>query len=502
MSELNKMRTETYKERVLDFAKKWILKFSDKNIDYVELVDHFLADDCKSLDFEMDCGKAFSEKYKKACNDVTELKKIIGDITDIKLLGSAIYSRWRYFNHWAYSAEEILEPENVSWFICVFERLIKLTDTNIIGIMENPKKISLQSNNISFGHCPECDEIVEQHLTVNSKGQVWFFDFSFGDGNLPYKKVSKKYFRIAKEKAKNIIEIITTYFKNDYIQEFATDIGGWKLHISDDSGKSKVYLGSLCCSLICNDFDISDLLRNTLGMPNLFAFDGRNVPDIINKITVKYEKLLPPRILYNFFKYRDKYKQKLVIDRVHGVLENTQKLEDGSNFTQKIKDKELIENLLDEINSDDFLKMEDDKTKEGNCLSFYSITIDYEKIPSQCIKGNFDKDGLPLNFSEFIERIRELFYNYGLGDIFDETLITGSKPQNDELIFLSVKFDELEKSYYYLTDDESVKIGDIVVVPVGQSNKELTAEVVKVEYFKKEFAPMQIEKVKHILYKK
>lgn len=91
-------------KQVHDFAEKWIDKFRDQKINYVELVDHYMADDCADLGFQMDCGHAFSEKYGSAASKYDELDKIIDDVTDIDLLGSAIYSRWRYFNHWAYDA--------------------------------------------------------------------------------------------------------------------------------------------------------------------------------------------------------------------------------------------------------------------------------------------------------------------------------------------------------------------------------------------------------------
>lgn len=51
---------------------------------------------------------------------------IIENVNDISLLGSAIYSRWRYFNHWAYDAAEILSMSNRSWFIIAFNRLVEL----------------------------------------------------------------------------------------------------------------------------------------------------------------------------------------------------------------------------------------------------------------------------------------------------------------------------------------------------------------------------------------
>lgn len=101
-------------KQVYNFAVKWCDKFRDQNINYIELVDHYIADDCDSLAFKMDCGNAFTEKYGPAFNDYKELDKIIDVVNDIDLLSSAIYSQWRYFNHWAYSGEEILEFGNRS----------------------------------------------------------------------------------------------------------------------------------------------------------------------------------------------------------------------------------------------------------------------------------------------------------------------------------------------------------------------------------------------------
>lgn len=85
-----------------------------------------MADDCKALGFEMDCIHAFSEQYGKASYDAKTLKCIIRKVTDISLLSSANYPRWRYFNHWAYSGLEILEPENLTWFIIALTRLDEL----------------------------------------------------------------------------------------------------------------------------------------------------------------------------------------------------------------------------------------------------------------------------------------------------------------------------------------------------------------------------------------
>ena len=46
--------------------------------------------------------------------------------------------------------------------------------------------------------------------------------------------------------------------------------------------------------------------------------------------------------------------------------------------------------------------------------------------------------------------------------------------------FCSVTFDEGYKSYYYLTEDDSIEIGDFVLVPAGKDNHEAVVEAVRV----------------------
>lgn len=115
-----------YPGRVREFAEKWRDKFCTAGIDYVEILDHHLADDCAELGFLMDCGQGFAARYGSAMGSYLELGRVIGQVEDIALLGSAIYSQWRYYNHWAYSGESILNPENRAWFIMALNRLLEL----------------------------------------------------------------------------------------------------------------------------------------------------------------------------------------------------------------------------------------------------------------------------------------------------------------------------------------------------------------------------------------
>ena len=81
-------------------------------------------EECWKLGFEMDCGNSFREAYGDAFESETELCRVIDEITDVKLLGSAIFSKWRYFNHWAYnSVEEYMS--NPRWFLIALRRLME-----------------------------------------------------------------------------------------------------------------------------------------------------------------------------------------------------------------------------------------------------------------------------------------------------------------------------------------------------------------------------------------
>jgi len=47
-------------KQIHDFAIKWLNKFCNQNINYIELVDHYIADDC---------GYVFEDVYGDAVNN-------------------------------------------------------------------------------------------------------------------------------------------------------------------------------------------------------------------------------------------------------------------------------------------------------------------------------------------------------------------------------------------------------------------------------------------------
>ena len=111
MEERNKM--------IVKFVDKWIPKFADNKVSCYDLVDIDFANDCFALKFEMDIFESFKAKY--GTDDPIE---VLDKVDDIDCLGAAIFSQWRYFNHWAWDASEI--DEHRDWFITTLEKLKEL----------------------------------------------------------------------------------------------------------------------------------------------------------------------------------------------------------------------------------------------------------------------------------------------------------------------------------------------------------------------------------------
>lgn len=499
-----------YLQLVHEFAIKWCDKFRDQNIHYIELVDRYMADDCDALGFVMDCGHGFSEKYGNAANNYEALDKIIDEVDDIQLLGSAIFSQWRYFNHWAYDAADILKVENRAWFILALGRLALLSGENPFIFKGELKKIRIVSDSSCHGPMPEPDEEIEQRLTINREGRVWFSAYNFGDGYDRHQKARTKNFKIDKYATERIMSSVSRYFSEGYEELYVTDIGDWIMELTNTEGKVYKFRGALSSRFDVDGTDLSDLIRMELRMPDLYVFDGNGKPDIIERITVDYHRLTKIEMRETNADGTPKYMtwdytEQLILDRETETIEHIQNIGTECKVSRKYEVQGGVEALLDELEAESFFM-----DVEGNPedvvvnpldMKEYVIKVDYAKGPQRIIEGSYDKKGLPSDFEEFADTVFDFMRFYGLGEILDPSVYGKVHRRNNEYIFCSVIFDSGYKSYYYITDDDKIDVGDYVLVPAGADNHESIVEVVKIEYFTKENAPLAVEKCKKIIRK-
>lgn len=111
-------------EDLHEFAMRWIPRFEKWG--YCQLFETMdFADDCRTLGLEMDCGAAFEAAYPGCFRNAGATEHVITDCEDVGLLGSALHSGWRYYNHWNDFGG--FEPEERAWFGMVLRRLGELT---------------------------------------------------------------------------------------------------------------------------------------------------------------------------------------------------------------------------------------------------------------------------------------------------------------------------------------------------------------------------------------
>ncbi len=490
------------------FAVKWQEKFSDEKINYNELVDHYFADDCKELGFKMDCGNSFREVYGDAGYKYAKLNKIIDEVTDVKLLGSALYSRWRYFNHWAYRGDEILELENRSWFILALSRLSVLTENPYLfkGVA---KKIKIVSNEIIYGPYLEPSDRVEQHITINSAGRVWFTSYDYGEGFGKYVKKQSRNYSIEKTVAENVLKKVAIFFSKEQDLIYATDVGTWEMELTNTEGEKYKFNASLFDNFEVDGVDLSDLIRDSVGIDDLYVFDGNYKPNKVKRITIDYHRTSKNICMKNISEddidENLDYTEQLIIDRETESIEHVQN--QGKNYTisHKFNIKDRVARLLNDLDADYLFDYIEGNTPDDidtpNETKEYIITVEFNKNLTKVIKGTFDKKGLPDDFGDFAEKVICLMKSFGTGEILDPSNYEKLKRQKNDYIFCSVIFDEGIKSYYYITDDESIDVGDFVLVPVRGDGHIAEVEVVNIEYFSDDSAPLPIDKTKHIIRK-
>ena len=307
-----------------------------------------------------------------------------------------------------------------------------------------------------------------------------------------------------------MLNALTDYFGNEYFETFSTDVGDWVMEMTNTEGTTYKFRGSLCADFDYHGTDLSELVRDTLGMDDLYVFDGNNKPDVINRITLDYHRLtkIKPKEKPDgatFERLMWDYTEHLIIDRQTETIEHIQNIGTGCKVSHKYEVEDGIKSLLNDFDAEDLFSYiegnPDDVVEDPNETRDYKITIDYKKKPQRVIEGSFDKKGLPDDFEYFLRKVYDFISFYGIGEILDSSVYGKVKRRKSEYIFCSVGFESGYKNYYYLTDDDSIESGDFVIVPAGKDNHEAIVRVVEIEYFSEENVPFPVKKTKKIIRK-
>lgn len=374
------------------------------------------------------------------------------------------------------------------------------------------KKITIKSEESVFMR-PIDHGVMNEKISIDSNGKVKFKSYKkFYDSGekLLERKIETS---INKNFSNMIFDTIKGAFDSFPIYEGVRDAGRWKLIIEYEDGSKEKHTGSLGRQIEYNNLELSELIRHMTGMEDLMLFDGEKQCDYINKIIIEYKHLgLYEEDEYYFGEYgeedesyEEEYFESLQIDGESGIV-TLDRYFDQSNFEHHKYGVDFIDEILDEFDSELFFRKfnTDRKVFQENPIHFYrntyKIRVKYDSKKEYIIESSFDKDGLPIDFGDFAEAVKKRL-DIQNSSILDKSIYGKSRRQQSEYIFCSVEFYGGNRTYYYLTDDETIEVGDEVIVPVGADNHHVTVEVVDVEYFTKENAPYSLDKIKKIFRK-
>ena len=638
--------------KYVKFADKWMAKFMDPNIHYYVLVDPPMGEECKSLGFKMDCGHGFQEVYGHASNNYKMLQGVIQQIRDIDLLGSAIYSQWRYFNHWAYSGSEILEPKNRKWFITALKRLKELAiekdqdqvdtepkkkyeitladrimlfadkwtilfenhriepeeilgdqfeeeakalgyrdeghriyekcgkacwmdgelekivdqihDLDFLGCMvysnwlyfkkfsAYPEDILLNHNRnwflIVFNRMQELiltdnailspvkkltintetmekpgysgkTKVTAEKVTINSQGRVWITQTGWNSETTSFGTVGKESFSIDKKVA---MEIINNYQNNVPNMEFHTNSANWTLDYTREDGSTSHSIGPTQPIKMDNGYDLSEFIRWNLDRPQLLLLDNNPIEDPIENITIDYTRDIQvvDRNMDKFTFADEKEhllnfrrEEHLTIDRGQGFI-NYFNDKEGIVTTYNLEDKATVVRMLNLFSRHQLFKVSHkyflgkqqldgqstgDYKKPGHDETAFHLTVTYKDGSEMKFYGEFNRNNLPFEYPEFIEMFRKVMTVKHKGDLFNPKLYKRGKVFPGEYMYCSVSINHSKKTYYYIGDDESLEIGDIVEVPVGKDEQVVVGKIKNIEFFTATETPLDVSQTKHII---
>ena len=207
------------------------------------------------------------------------------------------------------------------------------------------------------------------------------------------------------------------------------------------------------------------------------------------------------------------YCEHLTIDRVSGSIELSQEVDADCTVTHTYRMREKVEALLDHFSASNLFFARhpinaqgaeeiaggDDRAEGPGGRTFYLIEIHYQKGPDRLITGHYDRDGLPGDFSDFIQPIFALIQHYGAGEMIFPSVYQKRPRKKGDLIYCSVSFGDDAVTYYYITEDDSITEGDYVIVPAGRDNRLTIVKVIRVEYFAPDEVPFPLARTKRIL---
>lgn len=238
-------------------------------------------------------------------------------------------------------------------------------------------------------------------------------------------------------------------------------------------------------------------IRNALDRADLMVFDGNNHEDFIDKMEIQYKE-------------NSGYEERLTLNRQRETITYHRKQPDNLKVTSTYFFTDQISKILDNLNPFDFTTtipgLPKNVVVSSTDLGQFKCKIVRRKLKTIQISGDYEKYSLPAPWNELMKLLHEILDIPATGPLLDEHFYKRRRRCKDDYIYLTVTFEEYGKKYNYLkynylTDDDSIMVGDWVLVPVGSNKQTHQVLVIAKNYYKKDQVPYPLHKIKKVVRK-
>lgn len=364
---------------------------------------------------------------------------------------------------------------------------------------DNIREIEIVSDALTMV-MPEPDDEVEQRLTLKRDGTVTLKRFVFGNGINQYTEKENRSFSVSSQKMMDLFDYIGYYLQMDSGQLLVTDVGYWNLFITNSRGHRMPVSGPLFHNeeIICyNEEPVCDIIRDLLGIPDLLLFDGNM--DRLDFIDIEYSHKIIDSEAYS-------KKERLQIDRDAKRIIYTVLDAQGRRYQQILEDDKQIFTLLNELGDECLVERQEPVTLAPDAKPALEISYRIDTRTKQgktyMCEDSFDRYHIPEDWEDFVVLFKKYFEKQlRLGELFDETYYNREVRLLNDYCFVIVQFSDYGRDYAYVCEDDSVKAGDWVLVPVGEFNTTEKVQVQRVEYHQPDRAPYPLHKIKKVIRK-
>ena len=480
------------RERIHDFAVKYTSLLKNDLVT-VQQVRKDMLRECGELGFTMDGGRAlidFCGGEARSLIEWGEFGPVAGEVQDIEILGNAVMARLSFEESQISSGEHPLSGEgDRKWYLTALFRMKELTMDLAYGAFRGKlKKIRIVSRWNALDAA--AGDTTAQHLTMTIDGDVWMTSFeSDGRGGWSLKKRMRR--RIAPE----IWQKISRAFLDLFGREGAAANGGnWEVQLTNGSGRRFCYTGRQESCQEAKLQRMTELLREWLEWPELWGFEDQEQKDRILRIQIERQKMIDEEA-------QSGRRESIELDRQKGTLAYSRVMENGDGawmvYTLKRELPVFIDSLTEAASWTDHDKIivfcGPGIPEMGDVR--YLVKIFHSRKPPVILSlKTREREELPY-WNHFLGKIRRFCADHSGGALAD----WGGDDAAGRYIYCAVEFSSGGKLYHYRTDDDSIHVGDEVVVPVGRNGEKKIVRVAEKLYCTEDNAPFPPKNTKRII---